>query len=239
MLARLRERLERAGRNLRYSFGADITYSMARRWLVLHYYLVDHAFLRVFWTNFWQVAPGVYRSNQPTHARFARYAAMGIKTVINLRGEDTRAQYLFEEESCRNLGLTLVNAKLWARTAAPRDMIINVIEALRAAERPLMFHCKSGADRAGFVAALYLLVFEGAPIDEAKRQLGLKYIHLDFTKTGIQDYILRVYEARQALGPIDFETWIRREYLAPLLNDGWAQRQPEATLAQHLKDYLA
>ncbi len=234
MLAKLWTRLDEAERRFRHSWGRDIETPSGRRWARLHYHLFDHAFLRVFWTNFWPVAPGVYRSNQPTDARFQRYAEMGIKTVINLRGEDDHAHYLFEAESCDRLGLTLVNAKLWARNAAPRKRIIAVIDALRAAERPMMFHCKSGADRAGFVAALYQLVFDGADIATAKKQLGLKYIHLDFTKTGIQDYILDVYEARLGQGDIGFEDWIRTEYAANPVQDGWDNRRSATKTAQAL-----
>ncbi|MDU8912808.1 fused DSP-PTPase phosphatase/NAD kinase-like protein [Aestuariicoccus sp. MJ-SS9] len=212
MLSKLLTTLDKAERKLRYSFGKDITDPRQRRLSTLHYHVFDHAFLRIFWTNFWQIAPGVYRSNQPTHGRFETYAKMGIKTVINLRGEDKRAQYLFEKESCEALGLTLVNAKLWARSAAKRHRIEHVIDVLRAAERPMMFHCKSGADRAGFVAAMYLMVFEGKPVEEARKMLGLKYIHLKATKTGVQDYILDIYAARNARAPIGFEQWIRTEY---------------------------
>lgn len=235
MLRKLWNRLDGAERRLRRSFGKDIIDPSARRWSKLHYHLFDHAFLRTFWTNFWPVAPDVWRSNQPTHKRFETYAAMGIKTVVNLRGEDKHAHYLFEQESCEQLGLTLVNAKLWAREAAPRKRIIGVIDALRAAQKPLMFHCKSGADRAGFVAALYLLVFENVPIQEAQKQLALKYIHLDFTKTGVQDYVLRVYEARLTLGEIPFEDWIRTEYSAKPMQAAWDARRPEIEIAQELK----
>ncbi len=231
MLSDLWTRLEQAERRLRYSFGADISTPSARRWSALHYNLFDHAFLRSFWTNFYQIAPGVYRSNQPTHARFRRYAAMGIRTVINLRGEDKRAHYLFERESCERLGLTLVNTKLNARHAVAAERILEVIEALRHAERPLMFHCKSGADRAGFVAAMYLLVFEGRPVAEARRQLGLKYLHLKSTKTGVQDYILDVYEARLTRGAISFEDWLRQEYDPRAIQDGFTARRPAAEVA--------
>lgn len=234
MLARLLTRLDKAERRFRRSWGRDFSSPAGRRWAWLHYHLFDHAFLRVFWTNFWPVAPGVWRSNHPTHARFERYAAMGIKTVINLRGEEDYAHHVYEKESCAALGLRLVNAKLWARSAAPRKRIIAVIDALRDAERPLMFHCKSGADRAGFVAALYLLIFEDADIETAKKQLGLKYVHLDFTKTGIQDYILEVYAQRLALGRIGFEDWIRTEYAANPVQAGWDARTPPAALARQL-----
>lgn len=234
MLAKLWTKLDNAERKLRRSFGMDISTPSERRWSKLHYHLFDHAFLRILWTNFYPLAPDVWRSNQPTHKRFVKYADMGIKTVINLRGEDKYSYYLFEKESCVQLGLTLVNAKLWAREAAPRRRIVAVIDALRSAQRPMMFHCKSGADRAGFVSALYLLIFEGASIEDAKKQLSIKYIHLDFTKTGVQDYILRVFEARQKVSEIGFEDWIRTEYDAKPIQRAWDARRAEIDIAQEL-----
>ncbi|WP_116599973.1 tyrosine-protein phosphatase [Primorskyibacter marinus] len=230
MLKRLWTRIEDAERKLRRSFGKDIATPSGRRWAAFHYNVFDHAFLRSFWTNFFQIAPGVYRSNQPTHTRFEKYAAMGIKTVINLRGTDKHAHYLFEKESCAALGLTLIDAKLWARMAAKRENIVHVIDVMRAAEKPMMFHCKSGADRAGFASALYLLVFEDAPIEVARRQLGLKYIHLEFTATGIQGYILDAYAARNARAPIGFEDWIRTEYDHKALQKGFDAKTPPAEL---------
>lgn len=230
MLAKLWTRLDAAERRFRRSWGRDISTPAARRWAQLHYHLFDHAFLRILWHNFWPVAPGVWRSNQPTAARFAKYKTMGIRTVVNLRGEDKFAHYLFEKETCAALGLTLVDVKLWARTAAPRKRIVAVIDALRAAEKPMVFHCKSGADRAGFVAAMYQMVFEGVPVAEARKQLGMKYVHLEFTRTGVQGYILDTYAARRQLGEIGFEDWIRTEYTGGVIQQGYdARRFPSET----------
>ncbi|MCC1494662.1 tyrosine-protein phosphatase [Cognatishimia sp. F0-27] len=231
MLSSLWSRLEQAERRFRRSWGKDISTPAARRRSKLHYHLFDHAFLRVFWTNFWPVAPGVWRSNQPTDARFEKYAAMGIKTVINLRGEEKYSHFLFARESCARLGMTLRTAKLHARSAASRKALMHVIEELRQAEKPMMFHCKSGADRAGFVAALYQLIFEDVPVAEAKKQLGLKFIHLKFTKTGVQDYVLDIYEARLASGHIGFEDWIGLEYRSREIQQGWDQRKSPAETA--------
>ncbi len=226
MFGQLWTKVEDAERKLRRSFGKDISTPGARRWSKFHYHFFDHAFLRTFWTNFYEIAPGVYRSNQPTHNRFVKYKEMGIKTVVNLRGEDKYAHYLFEKETCEALGLRLMNAKLWARNAASRHRIVYVIDTLREAEKPFVFHCKSGADRAGFVAAMYLMVFENQPVEVARKQLSMKYIHLDFTATGVQDYILDVYAARNARRPISFEDWIRSEYDATSIQAGWDGKVP-------------
>lgn len=234
MLSQIWSRIEQGERRLRRSFGKDISDPVSRRWSAFHYHVFDHAFLRSVWTNFFEIAPGVYRSNQPTHRRFLKYADLGVRTVVNLRGEEKYSHYLFEKETLDGLGITMVNAKLWARHAASRDRIVHVIDVLRAAQKPVLFHCKSGADRAGFVAAMYLMVFEDQPVEVARKQLGLKYVHLDFTKTGIQDYIMDVYAARVAQGPIGFEQWIRTEYKSKPMQIGFDTRTAPAAVATQL-----
>jgi len=199
-------------RDLRARYNTDLSTPENRRRAHIYNLWFDHAILRKIWTNFDEVAPGVYRSNQPTHERFVKLREMGIRSVLNLRGAAGAAHYLVEEESCRELGLTLVNVTFHARHAAPREDILKVIAAFRSIEKPFVMHCKSGADRAGFAAAIYLLVIEGRPVAEARRMLTARYIHFRWTKTGVLDYILDLYEARNAQDPVSFEDWVAREY---------------------------
>jgi protein tyrosine/serine phosphatase len=137
---------------------------------------------------------------------------MGIRTILNLRGAAGAAHYLVEEESCRKLGLTLVNCTLHARYAAPREDILAVLRAFRDIEKPFVMHCKSGADRAGFASVLYLHVIEGRPLSEARKMLNVKYLHLKWSKTGILGFIFDTYEKRNAHSPISFEEWVATEY---------------------------
>lgn len=231
MFKSLAKSLSDRERAWRYSFGNDITDPVERQKSKWHYNLFDHAFLRVYWTNFFEISPGVYRSNQPTHGRFVRYKDLGIRSVINLRGTDPRAHYLFEEESCRILGIKLYNCRLWARRAAERENIIEAIDLMRSVQRPFMFHCKSGADRAGFCAAMYQMIFDEVPVAEAKKQLGIRYIHLKWSKTGVLDYTLDVYKARIAKGAIGFEDWIRTEYDHEVIQQGFDSKTPPAQIA--------
>ncbi len=208
----LLKRISNWERALRASYNTDLSTPENRRRAHIYNLWFDHAVLRKVWTNCFQVAPGVYRSNQPTHERFERLNAEGVRAILNLRGAGQGAHYLVEEESCRALGLTLVNCALQARDAAPPESILAVIRAFREIEKPFVMHCKSGADRAGFAAAIYLLVIEGRPMAEARKMLGVKYLHLKWSRTGILDYILDQYEARTAQSPIGFEEWIATEY---------------------------
>ncbi|TMV55174.1 protein tyrosine phosphatase, partial [Thioclava sp. BHET1] len=86
MLKSLQRRIKDLERKLNTPRPYDLEDPRERRRATLHSHLMDHAFLRVLWTNFYKVADGVYRSNQPSPARLRRYADFGIKTVLNLRG---------------------------------------------------------------------------------------------------------------------------------------------------------
>lgn len=55
MLSKLLKKIDKAEREWRYSFGDNITDPVERRKSVWHFNLFDHAFLRVFWTNFYQI----------------------------------------------------------------------------------------------------------------------------------------------------------------------------------------
>jgi protein tyrosine/serine phosphatase len=199
-------------RGLRASFNVDLSTPENRRRATIYNLFFDHAVLRILWTNFSEIAPGVYRSNHPTHARFAKMKALGIRTVLNLRGAGGAAHYLVERESCAALGLGLVDVTLQARSAAPAEDILSVIAAFRTIEKPFVMHCKSGADRAGFASTIYLMVIEGEPLEKARRMLSPRYLHFRFTKTGILDHILDSYGLAKARSGIGFEDWVRTAY---------------------------
>ena len=212
MILRLFDRIHRWERGLHDRTGRDISTPEARRAARRHYLWFDHGILRVWWTNFDQVAPGVFRSNQPDPKRLERYARMGIRTVLNLRGETPHSPYLFEREAADRLGLTLVDLHLKARQAPPAAALLELIDLFPTLEKPILMHCKSGADRAGLASALYLLTQEGASVAEARKQLSFRYLHVKRSRTGILDHVLDLYEARLAEGPIPFRDWVATEY---------------------------
>ncbi len=225
MLRKWYQALEKKERDLRNSFGHDITDPVERRKSERHLLWLDHGILRTFWHNFEEFAPGAYRSNHPSRKRFETYAAMGIKTVLNLRGKAKQPHYLFEVESCADLGMTLVTCQMAARRAPSIAELTKLLDAFKTIERPFLMHCKSGADRTGLAAAIYLMIYEGASIAEAKKQLSFRYIHIRRTKTGILDHFLDTYEARCAQSPIGIEDWIRKEYDPNALTLSFAAKQ--------------
>ena len=211
-------------RHLRDSFGDDISTPNGRFWAYVHFHLMDHAFFRVLWTNMREIAPDVYRSNQPSPRRIAKWKAKGIQTVVNLRGAPIQSHGVLEEEACHAAGIDMVCLKFGARHAPDKALLLELFEIFDDLKAPAVFHCKSGADRAGFVSALYLNMVAGHPMEEAAKQLSLRHLHVDFTPTGVLDYVLRVYMERNRRSPISFRDWVVSEYDAPTVHHGYQDR---------------
>jgi protein tyrosine/serine phosphatase len=212
MLGKLALWVHEKERALHRSYGNDISTPSARKQSWRHYLWLDHGILRYWWKNFAEIAPGVYRSNHPHHARFVQFKEMGIKAVLNLRGAVQKSPYLFEADSCEALGLTLIDVPLGAREFPQRERLILLLDTFETIEKPFVMHCKSGADRTGLAGALYLLIYTDADDDAVRKQLSFKYIHIRKSATGCLDFLLEAYLKRRDETGISLRDWVIAEY---------------------------
>lgn len=224
----LGERIDVVEQRIRRKFNVIPDSPENRRKARIYALYFDHELLRILWSNEYEIAPGVWRSNHPTRARFERLRDRGITRVINLRGAGESAHYMTEQETCAELGLELHSIGLNARHAPPAQALLDLVALFRQIDKPFVMHCKSGADRAGLASAIYLLAIEGRPVAEARKMFSLRFVHLKFSKTGVLDALLDAYEARQAKGAIGFEDWLRSEYDADRLQAAFNARRPYA-----------
>ncbi|CUW46081.1 tyrosine-protein phosphatase [Novacetimonas hansenii] len=173
---------------------------------------VDHAVLRMTWTNFRTVIPGrVYRCNHPTPWRLAMATRrLHLKTLVNLRGHRQCGSDALSREAAHRLGLKHIDMAFESRNAPHRDRIERFEKIYRTLTFPMLMHCKSGADRTGLAAGLVLL-FEGGTADDALRQLSWKNGHFNRSRTGVLDAFFLRYQA-EAEGRIPFMQWVRTEY---------------------------
>jgi len=153
----------------------------------------DHAIIRACYDNTHEIAPGVYRSYQPSPARLEKWARRGVKTIVNLRGPKPSAALMLEEEACARLGLTLENFRIFSREAPSYQTLSGARDLFNRIEHPVLFHCKSGADRVGVMATLYLFFAGETPLDIALKQLSLRYGHVKQGKTGVIDAAFERY----------------------------------------------
>jgi protein tyrosine/serine phosphatase len=100
--------------------------------------------------NFHQVDEHVYRGAQPHDEGYAGLAKLGIKTVLDLRGENG------EEKSVQGAGMRYVRLP-WSGFKAPDESQIKAVMALLNDQSawPVFVHCRRGADRTGTAIACY------------------------------------------------------------------------------------
>ena len=130
--------------------------------------------------NFAEVVDGeVYRSNQPTGARLEEYqAAYGVQTVLNLRGASPGASWYDEEHTAAaRLGLRMIDFSMSAQRELSPDQIKELLALLRKAPKPLLIHCRAGADRTGLASAIYLALISNRDEEDAESQLSLRFGH--------------------------------------------------------------
>jgi protein tyrosine phosphatase (PTP) superfamily phosphohydrolase (DUF442 family) len=214
MLGRLSSRLKDRFDATKASFRTDLSTPENRRRAVIYERWFDHGFLRRYWTNMFEIAPGVWRSNHPTAARFTALAQQGIQTIITLRGNRTTPWALLENEACTRLELRLETVALRSQRAPSRHNLQTLIDLFRSVEKPVLFHCKSGADRTGLASVIYLLVIEKHPLAQARKMLSWRYVHLSWTKAGVLDMLLDDFAASSYS---DFEDWLEHDYDAARL----------------------
>ncbi len=177
-----------------------------------HMVLADHGVFRLLYLNRHLVAPRLWRSAQPAPHQLAWFAARGVRTVVNLRGGREHGSWQLQKEACDRLGLELVEFVVRSREAPDRETLLKAKAFFESIEFPAVLHCKSGADRAGFVAALYLVLHEGRSVREAMRQLSLRFGHFRFAKTGILDAFFERYLVEGEPAGLSFLEWVERVY---------------------------
>jgi len=179
----------------------------------LDMYLVDHGAFRALYNNLHHLGGGMYRLSQPSPSQLRRYRkTLGIRTVLNLRGENLgQGSYALEADACRRLGLKLISFSLGSRRMPRVDEVLALREAFQTIEYPAMLHCKSGADRAGLASALYRHFHLGEPIEKLT-ELSWRYGHFQFGNTGRLDYFFEAYLAAHRAQPIEFMDWVQKVY---------------------------
>ncbi len=181
-----------------------------RAWLNMLF--VDHGVLRLMYLNRHRVTQHFHRSAQPGPHDIDHFARDGIRTIVNLRGGRENGAWPLQREACERNGIALAEITLRSRAAPDKETLLALPDFFSGMAYPALAHCKSGADRAGLFAALYLLVHEGRPVAEAKAQLALKYGHVRLAKTGMLDAFLEAYEREGEARGLSFGAWVRDVY---------------------------
>ena len=173
-------------------------------------------FVGVFGGNVRTVIPGtLYRSAQITGLNLDRVMGeYGIKTVINLRGGSSKDLWHRSEMAIsEKYGARHFDIELSAVKMPPPGELQKFLRAVDTAPRPMLFHCRGGADRTGLASTLFLNIYQNVPLDIAQnQQLTWRYGHLKWFQAHAMDDFLNLY--RETSNGLGMREWITQKYPA-------------------------
>lgn len=113
---------------------------------------VEKANSKVTIKNFGQMDDRFFRGGQPKEDDYGQLAALGIKTVIDLR-EDPEE---YEKKNVEALGMRYVNIPMIAKKYPERSHIEEFLKLIDDPETGKFFvHCAGGRHRTGVMGAVY------------------------------------------------------------------------------------
>jgi protein tyrosine/serine phosphatase len=118
--------------------------------------------------NFGKVNEKYYRGSQPTEVEIKQLKVMGIKSVIDLRKDNERAERSWVEGS----GMKYFNIPLRSSEAASEEQTNYFLQLVNDPHNwPVFVHCKGGRHRTGALTAVYRITHDGWTADQAFREM--------------------------------------------------------------------
>ena len=137
--------------------------------------------------NFHQVDQSVYRGAQPTQQGINSLAALGVKTIVDLRGGGGRSSQ--EKRSVEAAGMRYINIPMNGHAAPTEQQVSRLLSLLNnSGGAPVFVHCRRGADRTGTIVACYRIAHDHW--DNQKALGEAKANGMSWTEMAMKHYVL-------------------------------------------------
>jgi len=134
--------------------------------------------------NFGQVSPTYFRGAQPEGRDYADLASLGVKTVIDLTGDDAQTG---EKGFVERAGMKYVRMPMTTHeppTAAQISQFMSIVNDT--AQQPVYVHCVGGRHRTGVMTAIYRMArgwtSEKAFAEMKQYKFGADFLHPEFKR---------------------------------------------------------
>jgi tyrosine-protein phosphatase SIW14 len=143
--------------------------------------VVDPSRIRI--DNFGRINPNYYRGAQPNGHDYSDLAALGVKTLIDLTGDDAQAN---EEAMVATAGMTYVHIPMTTHQPPTPETLMHFLNIVKdPARQPIYVHCVGGRHRTGLMTAVYRMSQDGWTADQAfaemkRYKFGADFLHSEF-----------------------------------------------------------
>jgi protein tyrosine phosphatase (PTP) superfamily phosphohydrolase (DUF442 family) len=176
-----------------------------------------HSF--VFDSNLHPVVGGqIYRSAQPSEGDIDRWVPeLGLRSIVNLRGarsQDDRVWLTEERAAASRNGAMHMSLRLSADDIPSAQTLRELVRIIDTAPRPLLLHCRAGAERSGLASAVAVLL-TGGDVAAARAEFaldkGFVYLVNPRLPRVLDDY--EEWLAGEPSTPDRFRRWVATEYV--------------------------
>ena len=145
--------------------------------------------------NFGKVNDHFYRGAQPRGRNYEQLAALGIKTIVDLR-EDSRDD---ARSATERAGMRYINLPMKEKSYPQADTAALFLQIVNdQANWPVFVHCAGGRHRTGVMTAVYRMSVDGWGIDRAYQEMKQYDFSTSWGHGDYKDYVYDYYRNLQA-----------------------------------------
>ena len=192
-----------------------------KRWQIILILIVAVLFTGRMLTrnNFHEVIPDeVYRSAQLSPGTLESVVRKyDIQTVVSLRRPKPEESWFVKEKAAAaELGIAHHDIDM-DLTFSPRiDQLMDLRDLLESAPKPLLVHCRAGADRTGLAAIMSKLLDGESSLEEAREQVSWKFHAVREDSMGVpffDEYVAWLGSEGKPHSIEEFNFWLENDYV--------------------------
>ena len=145
--------------------------------------------------NFGKVNDHFYRGSQPTDRNYEQLAALGIKTIVNLRDDAQQS----DRADAERAGLRYINLPMKQKSYPKADTAAKFLSIMNdQANWPVYIHCAGGRHRTGVMTAVYRMSVDGWDIDRAYQEMKQYDFYTSWGHSCYKDYVYDYFHNLQS-----------------------------------------
>jgi protein tyrosine/serine phosphatase len=145
--------------------------------------------------NFGKVNDHFYRGAQPKGRNYEQLAALGIKTIVDLR-EDAKDD---ARSATERAGMRYINLPMKEKSYPQSDTAARFLQIVNdQANWPVFIHCAGGRHRTGVMTAVYRMAVDGWGVDQAYQEMKRFDFSTSWGHGCYKEYVFDYYRGLQA-----------------------------------------